>query len=508
MAVPGHDQRDWEFARAYGLDVREVVTGGDLERAAHEGDGTLVNSSFLDGLSVADAKERIVAWLSEEGYGRPKIQYRLRDWLFSRQRYWGEPFPVVRAEDGQVVALPEDTLPITLPEVESYKPTGTGESPLAAIDSWVNTTDPETGEPAKRETNTMPQWAGSCWYYLRFADPRNDEAFVGPAKERYWLPVDIYVGGAEHAVLHLLYARFWHKVLYDIGAVHTKEPFRRLVNQGMIRYPSYRAEASAPYLATDEIEIRDGTAYVKATGEPAYSVVEKMSKSKKNVINPDEFVAKYGADTLRLYMLFMGPVEADKIWSSSDIEGMWRFLNRAWRLIVGDDRHTAAQRTDAPAEGDARLLLHTTIAGVTADMDAMTYNTAISKLMVLVNGMHAIAADGAPLPSEMLSCFLRMLAPLAPHVAEEMWAEIGGTGLVSHATWPTWDPAFTKADEVELAVQVNGKVRARLVVPADATDEHVLAAAKALDNVRSHLEGRTVRKEMVVPGRLVVLVAT
>ena len=507
MAVPGHDQRDWEFARAYGLEVREVVTGGDLAEAAHEGDGTLVSSSFLDGLSVADAKERIVEWLSEEGYGRPKIQYRLRDWLFSRQRYWGEPFPVVRDADGVITALPDDALPVTLPEVDSYQPTGTGESPLAAIDDWVRTTDPVTGAPAKRETNTMPQWAGSCWYYLRFADPHNDRALVDPERERYWLPVDIYVGGAEHAVLHLLYARFWHKVLYDIGVVHTKEPFQRLVNQGMIRCPSYRAAENAPYLAADEIELRDGRAVVRATGEPAYSVIEKMSKSKKNVINPDEYVAEYGADTLRLYMLFMGPAEADKIWSRSDIEGVWRFLNRAWRLIVGDERFPAAARSDAPAEGEARRLLHTTVAGVTQDMDGLAYNTAISKLMVLVNGMHALAAEGAALPREMVGAFLRMLAPFAPHIAEEMWAEVGGEGLAAHAAWPTWDEASTQAAEVELAVQVNGKVRAHLTVGTDVPDAQVLAAAKALERVQPHLAGKTIRKEMVVPGRLVVIVA-
>lgn len=508
MAVPGHDQRDWEFAMAYGLEVREVVTGGDLETAAHEGDGTLVNSSFLDDLPVADAKERIVDWLSEEGYGRPRVQYRLRDWLFSRQRYWGEPFPVVRTADGSIVPLAADQLPVTLPEVDSYRPTGTGESPLAAIDDWVNTTDPKTGEPAKRETDTMPQWAGSCWYYLRFADPHNDRAFVDSVKENYWLPVDIYVGGAEHAVLHLLYARFWHKVLYDIGAVHTKEPFARLVNQGMLRCPSYRERENAPYLPLDAVEIRDGTPYVKATGKPAYSVVEKMSKSKKNVINPDEYVAEYGADTLRLYMLFMGPAEADKNWSRSDIEGVWRFLNRAWRLIVGDERFPAAARTEDPPEGGARRLLHATIAGVTEDMGALAYNTAISKLMVLMNGMHALAADGGEVPVEMVDAFLRMLAPFAPHVAEEMWAEIGGRGLVSHAAWPSYDPALTKADEVELAVQVNGKVRARLTVAADAPPADVLRQAKALDRVRPHLAGKTLHKEMVVPGRLVVLVAS
>jgi len=509
MAVPGHDQRDWEFAQAYGLPIREVVTGGDLEVAAHEGDGVLVNSSFLDGLDVAAAKKRIVEWLSEEGFGRPRVQYRLRDWLFSRQRYWGEPFPIVRTADGRVVPVPESDLPVTLPQVESYRPTGTGESPLAAIHEWVETTDPRTGGPARRETDTMPQWAGSCWYYLRFADPRCDRAPVSPERERYWLPVDIYIGGAEHAVLHLLYARFWHKVLYDLGAVHTKEPFQRLVNQGMLRCPSYRESESSPYLPAEAIEIRDGTAYVKATGKPAYTVVEKMSKSKKNVINPDEYVERYGADTLRLYMLFMGPAEADKNWSQSDIEGVWRFLNRAWRLLVGDERFPPATLVDRPATGDAAHLLHATIADVTSDMESLAYNTAISKLMVLQNGMMQIAADAdGELPREMADAFLRMLAPFAPHVAEEMWQTIGGRGLVSLAPWPEHDPEQAIADEVELAVQVNGRVRARLTVAADTPADEVLRRAKSLDKVQAHLEGLTVRKEMVVPGRLVVLVAS
>ncbi|MHC5009682.1 MAG: leucine--tRNA ligase [Planctomycetota bacterium] len=510
MAVPGHDQRDWEFARAFDIPIREVVRGGDLEEAAHEGDGEMVNSSFLDGLSVADAKERIVAWLAEQGHGRKQVQYRLRDWLFSRQRYWGEPFPVVRTQDGEVVPVPTEALPVELPEVESYQPTGTGESPLAAIDDWVRTTDPRTGAPALRETNTMPQWAGSCWYYLRFADPHNDRAFVGRDREAYWLPVDVYVGGAEHAVLHLLYARFWHKVLYDLGVVHTKEPFLRLVNQGMIRTSSYREAENSPYLAPEAVEVRDGTAIVKATGEPAYTVVEKMSKSKKNVINPDGYVGEYGADTLRLYMLFMGPAEADKVWSRSDIEGIWRFLNRAWRLLAGDERFPPVPLTDAAPDDADRALLHRTVAGVSKDMETLAFNTAISKLMVLLNRMIALASpetSGDGLPREVAEAFLRMLAPLGPHIAEELWSRSGGDGFVSLASWPTYDPALLAEETAELAVQVNGRVRARLRVPVDQPEAETLAQAKALPNVQAHLEGKTVRKEMVVPGRLVVLVA-
>ncbi len=503
MAVPGHDQRDWEFARAFGLPIRRVVEGGDLDEAAFEGDGVMVNSSFLNGLAVPQAKERITAWLSEQGYGRPKVQYRLRDWLFSRQRYWGEPFPVVHAEDGEVVAVPESELPVTLPEVESYKPTGTGESPLAAIPDWVNTTDPRTGKPAKRETNTMPQWAGSCWYYLRFADPHNDGAFVAEDKERLWEPVDVYVGGAEHAVLHLLYARFWHKVLYDLGLVHTKEPFKRLINQGMIRCPSYRADENGPYLPLDAVEMRDGKPFVKDTGKPAFSVVEKMSKSKKNVINPDVLVRQYGADTLRLYILFMGPPEADKIWSVSDIEGIWRFVNRLWRVVKGNTHVEPAPLVDDAPEGEDLLLLHRTVAGVTDDMESLSFNTAISKLMVMLNGLTK-ADRSAPISRPMMRAFLRMLEPFAPHLAEELWPAVGGEGFCAHAAWPTYDPALLVDDEVELAVQVNGKVRGRLTVAADTVDDEVIAKAKTLASVQPFLEGKTVRKAMVVPGRLVV----
>jgi leucyl-tRNA synthetase len=508
MAVPGHDQRDFEFARAFGLPVREVVSGGDPTVAAHEGDGRLVRSGFLDGLDVAAAKRRMTGWLEREGHGRARVQYRLRDWLFSRQRYWGEPFPVVRAEDGSVVPVPEADLPVRLPDVSSYAPTGTGESPLAAIREWVETTVPGTDAPGRRETNTMPQWAGSCWYYLRFADPRNDRAFVGAAAERYWLPVDVYVGGAEHAVLHLLYARFWHKVLHDLGLVHTKEPFQKLVNQGMIRTASYRDGEGGPYVPLDAVDVRDGVPVVRASGRPAHVVVEKMSKSKKNVINPDEYVAEYGADTLRTYMLFMGPPEADKVWSRSDIEGTWRFLTRAWRLLAGDERTAPASLTEAPAEGSLRGLLHRTIAGVTDDMEHLRLNTAVSKLMVLLGALAGGEEGDRTLPREAASAFVRMLAPFAPHLAEELWTRTGGEGFASLAPWPTYDERWLASDTVELAVQVNGKVRDRISVAADTPEAEIVAAALAREGVRRHLEGLTVRKQMVVPGRLVVLVAS
>jgi leucyl-tRNA synthetase len=502
MAVPGHDQRDWEFAHTFDLPVREVVAGGDVARAAHEGDGTLVNSGLLDGLDVAAAKARITAWLEERSTGRGRVQYRLRDWLFSRQRYWGEPFPILHREDGRTVALPDDALPVRLPDVSSYRPTGTGESPLAAVHDWVRTQDPRDGAPARRETNTMPQWAGSCWYYLRFADPHNGATFAAEERQRRWLPVDVYVGGVEHAVLHLLYARFWHKVLYDLHLVPTPEPFQRLVNQGMILCPSYRAAENAPYLRLDEIEIRDGRPFVKATGQPAWSVVEKMSKSKKNVINPDEIVREYGADTLRLYILFMGPPEADKLWDRAGIQGVHRFLHKAWRLLCGDERNEPRARTAEPATGAARHALHRAIADVTQDMEALSTNTAISKLMVLLGAM----AEADPLPQEMAEAFLCMLAPFAPHAAEAMWEEVGGAGFVSLAPWPRYEQEALQTATVDYAVQVDGKVRGRLTVDADDEAPSVLAAARDLPNVARHLHGRTLVKELVVPGRLVVMV--
>jgi leucyl-tRNA synthetase len=501
MAVPGHDTRDWEFAQAMGLPVREVISGGDLTVAAHAGDGTLVNSGFLNGLSVAQAKKTVLGWLEREGHGRARVQYKLRDWLFARQRYWGEPFPLIKARDGSVVPVPEADLPVLLPEVASYKPTGTGESPLAGVPAWVVTKDPRDGSPARRETNTMPQWAGSCWYYLRFIDPLNRMAFCDPAKERRWMPVDVYVGGAEHAVLHLLYARFWHKVLYDLGLVSTVEPFQRLVNQGMVLATSYRDGPDGPYVRPEDVELRGDQPVVKASGRPATTVVEKMSKSKKNVVNPDTVVAEYGADVCRLYLLFMGPTESNKVWDHSGIEGLRRFHARAWRLFLGDDRNPAAPRTEQPATGAARHALHVAIAGVTKDVEALAYNTAISKLMVLLSAM----ADLPAVPVEMLDAFARLLQPFAPHLAEECWASLGRTTLVAHAPWPAHDPAALIADEVELAVQVDGKVRAKLRVAPDLADDAVLAQALALPAIAKSLEGRSLASQRVVRGRLVVL---
>jgi leucyl-tRNA synthetase len=503
MAVPGQDQRDWAFAEAFDLPIiRTVRPPADFDGEAWMGAGPAMNSGFLDGLEIEDAKARMIEWLTDQGRGRAKVSYRLRDWLFSRQRYWGEPFPILHLQDGDMVAVPEGDLPVELPAVTSYKPTGTGESPLAAVEAWVATKAPD-GSPARRETNTMPQWAGSCWYYLRFADPRNEEAFVGPERERYWMPVDIYIGGAEHAVLHLLYARFWHKVLYDLGVVSTKEPFRRLVNQGMILAPTFRPGENEGYITPDEVEQRDGTWVVKSTGKPAYTLIEKMGKSKKNVINPDEVIDRYGADTLRLYILFMGPPEADKLWDDSGIQGVHRFLQRTWRLLHGDDRTSPRARTDAPAAGEARRAMHAAIAGVTADLDAMAYNTAISKLMVMSNAM----AKLDPLPEEVVDAFLCMLAPFAPHVSEELWNALGREGFVSLAPWPVHDESALQTDTEDYAVQVDGRVRGHLTVAAGTEAAEIIARAKALENVARHIEGKPLRKEMVVPGRLVVFVA-
>jgi leucyl-tRNA synthetase len=469
MAVPGHDERDWEFARQFELPIVEVVEGGDVTQAAYTGDGRLVNSGLLDGLSVPEAKAKMIAWLEERGIGSKKVSYRLRDWLFSRQRYWGEPIPVLYLEDGTMKPLDESELPLLLPETESIQPSGTGESPLANVTDWVETVDPATGKPARRETNTMPQWAGSCWYYLRYLDPHNDQELVSKEKEQYWLPVDLYIGGAEHAVLHLLYARFWHKVLYDLGVVSTKEPFHKLVNQGMI------------------------------LGENG----EKMSKSRGNVINPDDIVQESGADTLRLYEMFMGPLEATKPWNTNGVEGAYRFLNRVYRLFVTEDGAlNPIIQPDAPADEAFIRTLHKTIAKVTADTEGLRFNTAISQLMIFINE----AYKQEHLPKAAMEAFVKLLAPYAPHLAEELWEGLGHGETVAYAEWPTWDDALTKESTVEIVVQVNGKIRARAVVNADATQGEVEAVAFALPETQEAIAGKEIVKKILVPGRLLNLV--
>ncbi len=461
MAVPGHDQRDWEFATQFGLPIIEVVSGGEISQGAYTGDGLLVNSGLIDGLTVPKGKEKITAWLEERGLGKATVNYRLRDWLFSRQRYWGEPFPILHAEDGEI--LLDEALPVRLPEVERYTPSGTGESPLATIKEWLNVTLPD-GRRARRETNTMPQWAGSCWYYLRYLDPHNSEQAWAPEKERYWMPVDLYIGGAEHAVLHLLYARFWHKVLFDLGFVSTKEPFQKLVNQGMI-------------LGSDN---------------------QKMSKARGNVVNPDEIVDRYGADSLRLYEMFMGPLEAVKPWNTSGVEGVRRFLDRAWRLIIHEDTGACLAREQEPS-GALLRALHKMIKKVTEDIEAMRMNTAIATMMEFVN----LLTPQKQRPRALLEPFVQLLAPFAPYVAEELWLRLGHEGGISFEPWPNYDEALCKDPTLRYAVQVNGKLRGQLELPAGIEREAALEAAKALSNIQRHMEGKSLRKVIFIPGRMI-----
>ncbi len=468
MAVPGHDQRDWEFAREFDLPIVEVVSGGDVSKEAYIGDGAHTNSEFLNGLNTGDAIDKMIEWLVANGKGEKKVTYRLRDWLFSRQRYWGEPIPILHLEDGTMKPVPESELPLLLPDVDEIKPSGTGESPLANVTEWVNTVDPETGMKAKRETNTMPQWAGSCWYYLRFIDPHNNEELCSKEKQERWLPVDLYIGGAEHAVLHLLYSRFWHKVLYDIGVVSTKEPFWKLVNQGMI------------------------------LGDNG----EKMSKSRGNVINPDDIVSKYGADTLRMYEMFMGPLEQTKPWNTNGVEGVYRFLNRVWRLFVSDDG-TLSPKIQAGGGSDAfKRTWHRSIKKLTEDYEALRFNTAISQMMIFVN--EAYKQDTLPL--EGMKHFVQLLAPIAPHIAEELWEKLDGVGSISYVPWPTYDEAWTVDDEVEIVVQVNGKIVDRANVAADADEAALQELAMGLDNVKTAMAGKQVRKIIAVKGKLVNIV--
>ncbi|TLS53711.1 leucine--tRNA ligase [Paenibacillus antri] len=468
MAVPGHDQRDWEFAKKFDLPIVEVVQGGDVSAEAYAGDGAHVNSDFLNGLNTADAIAAVTEWLEKNGKGEKKVTYRLRDWLFSRQRYWGEPIPILHLEDGTMKPVPESELPLLLPDVDEIKPSGTGESPLANVTEWVNTIDPETGMKARRETNTMPQWAGSCWYYLRFIDPRNDRELCSKEAQERWLPVDLYIGGAEHAVLHLLYARFWHKVLYDIGVVSTKEPFQKLVNQGMI------------------------------LGDNG----EKMSKSRGNVINPDDIVREYGADTLRMYEMFMGPLEQTKPWNTNGVEGVYRFLNRVWRLFMTEEG-TLQPKIKPDGGTDAfKRTWHRTIKKLTEDYEALRFNTAISQMMIFVN--EAYKQDALPL--EGMKHFVQLLSPIAPHIAEELWEKLGGAGSVSYVPWPSYDEAWTVDDEVEIVVQVNGKIVDRANVAADADEKALEALATSLDKVKEAMAGKQVRKVIAVKGKLVNIV--
>jgi len=428
--------------------------------------GAAINSGEFNGQPTAEFKKNITTWLHENGLGKASINYKLRDWLFSRQRYWGEPFPIVHLEDGSIVALDESELPLTLPEVESYKPAGSGESPLANIDDWLNIT--YRGQKGRRETNTMPQWAGSCWYYLRYIDALNENAPFDKEKEKYWMPVDLYIGGAEHAVLHLLYARFWHKLLYDLGWVSTKEPFQKLVNQGMI-------------LGNDG---------------------QKMSKSRGNVVTPDRVIEQYGAESMRLDEMFMGPLDAVKPWNMQGVEGVHRFLQKAWRLIIDQDGNLQPTVVDEPPRDEPLRLLHKTIKKVTNDIENMAFNTAISQMMIFVNEYSRLPQIG----KRAIESFVILLSPFAPHIAEELWQRLGHSGTITYQPWPEFDEALTKDLQVELAIQVNGKVRDRMTFSADADEETIKEKALANERVQGLLEGKSVRKVIVIKNRLVNIV--
>jgi leucyl-tRNA synthetase len=473
MAVPGHDQRDWDFAKKFGLEIKEVVSGGDISKEAYTGEGLLVNSSFLDGLSVADAKEKMLAWIEDQKIGERAVNYKLRDWLFSRQRYWGEPFPVIHTEDGPKL-LPESELPVLLPEVERYQPTEDGDPPLARATDWMDLIDPETGLAARRESNTMPQWAGSCWYYLRFLDPKNSEEAWDKNLENYWMPVDLYIGGVEHAVLHLLYSRFWHHVLHDLGLVSTREPFQRLVNQGMI------------------------------LGED----MQKMSKSRGNVVNPDDLIKDYGADTLRMYEMFMGPLEQVKPWNTKSAGGVFKFLNRAWNLLI-DDRgkfQSTIVDDDAHAVGELEIerTMHRTIKKVTEDIESLKFHTAIAALMTFSND----AAQAKAIPRRVVRDFVLLISPFAPHFGEELWQRLGEKDSLAYAQWPKYDPALTKLETITIAIQVNGKLRDKLEVDAEISKEEMLSLAKQSEKVAPYLEGKNIVREIAVPKRLVNFVVS
>jgi leucyl-tRNA synthetase len=470
MAVPAHDERDWAFARQYHLQIREVIAGGNVQKAAFTDTdrGTVVNSatddgSFsINGLTPSQAIPKITDWLAKQRKGTRAVNYKLRDWLFARQRYWGEPFPILWV-DGEARPLPEEQLPLVLPETNNFKPSGTGESPLANLDAWLTTTDPVTNKPARRETNTMPQWAGSCWYYLRFIDPKNSTQLVDPAKERYWMPVDLYIGGSEHAVLHLLYARFWHKVLFDIGVTSTPEPFMKLVHQGIV-------------LGEDN---------------------QKMSKSRGNVVNPDEMIDQFGADAVRLYEMFMGPLEAMKPWSTRGVEGVTRFLERVWRLMVDEQgRLSTAIVPTAPSLNHQRLL-HQTIKKVTEDIEALRFNTAISQMMIFTNEM----TKAQQRPRSVIEPFVLLLSPFAPHVAEELWSVLGHHPSVSHQPWPIFDPALTVSERMTIPIQVNGRLRTKLDVAADTSRDEIERLARA--EAAEWLQGKEPKKTIYVEKKLI-----
>lgn len=493
MAVPAHDDRDWEFAKKFSLPIIEVLKSKvDVQEQAWTEDGEHVNSEWLNGLNKADAIAKMLEFLEKNGCGHKAVNYKLRDWVFSRQRYWGEPIPLVHCPDCGTVLVPEEELPLTLPSVDKYEPSGTGESPLVNVESWVNCKCPKCGGPAKRETNTMPQWAGSCWYYLRYIDPKNEKAFIDPEKEKYWMPVDLYIGGAEHAVLHLLYARFWHKVLYDLGLVSTKEPFQKLVNQGMITSFAYQ-KPNKSLVPTDMVEEKDGKYFDKETGEELTQVIAKMSKSLKNVINPDDFIRDYGADSVRMYEMFMGPLTESKPWATQGFIGVYRFLDRVWRIS------TEKKIEDIEIPMDLNKTLHKTIRKVTEDTATLNFNTAISQMMVLVNEMNRLEV----VPRKVIETLALLLSPYTPHLAEELWSMMGHEPSVANQSWPTYDEELCREDTMEMVVQINGKLRSRIMMPKSASKDEMIAAAKADEKSKVWLDGKTIVKEIAIPGKLV-----
>lgn len=467
MAVPSGDQRDYDFAKKFDLPIKPIIEGADLSEGAFDGDGKHINSGFLDGLNIKDAKAKMIDWLEEHDAGHKQVNYRLRDWIFSRQRYWGEPIPVIHWDDGTTSLVPEDELPLKLPDTDNIEPSGTGESPLANVKDWVNVYD-ENGRHGLRETNTMPQWAGSSWYWLRYTDPHNSKEFASKEALDYWSPVDLYVGGAEHAVLHLLYARFWHKVLYDLGLVPTKEPFMKLVNQGMILGSNH----------------------------------EKMSKSKGNVVNPDDIVDKYGADTLRLYEMFMGPLTESVPWDEEGLHGSYKWIQRVWRLLMDDNNHLR-DRVSNFNDGKLTKVYNQTVKKVTEDFERMHFNTAISQLMVFVN--EAYKADD--LPAEYMQGFIKMISPVMPHVAEKLWSQFGISDTIAYQPWPKYDPAALVENEVEMILQVNGKVRAKVKMAKDTPKEEAEKQALANEHVQKFTAGKDIKKVIVVPNKIVNIVA-
>lgn len=501
MAVPAHDTRDWEFAKKFNLPIIEVLKSEvDVQKQAWTEDGLHVNSDFLNGLNKEDAINRMLQFLEEKKIGKKAVNYKLRDWVFSRQRYWGEPIPLIHCPECGTVPVPEEELPLRLPEVKSYQPTGTGESPLAAIDSWVNCKCPKCGGNAKRETNTMPQWGGSCWYYLRYLDPHNEKQFCSPQAEKYWMPVDLYIGGAEHAVLHLLYARFWHKVLYDLGVVSTKEPFQRLVNQGMITSFAFQ-RANKTLVPVDEVEKRDdGNFYEKKTGEKLEQIVAKMSKSLKNVVNPDDEIKAYGADSVRMYEMFMGPLTMSKPWSTQGIVGIHRFLEKVWAISekpisdvdisgkLADEKLISARKTFAQ-----------TVKKVTADTASLNFNTAISQMMIFINEISKLDS----VPKAIWQDFVKILSPYAPHLGEELWHKLGNNESIAYVQWPVVNEDFAKDEEKTIVVMINGKLRGKFKAAPDSSDETLRSAAENNEDAKKFLEGKTIVKCVIVKDKLV-----